>query len=240
MNIELSVIIPAYNAGAFIEDTLRRLAALLGESRELIVVDDGSGDDTFDVMRRFEGRIPNYSCIRLPRNRGKGFALREGMKRARGTYVAFTDADLPYGLSIFDEMLAVMKKDSALFLLYGSRSHQNSKEEKGYGTLRRFGRNFFSNVIRYLAVPDVPDTQCGIKMLTRELAECASVSAIINRFAFDIELFMIAKAHGWQYRAFPVTLTHRKESSVRLVRDTLVMLLDLLRIISRYERGNYA
>lgn len=239
MTTQLSIIIPVYNAGAFLSQTLSRLAEEQGDGRELIVVDDGSGDDTFAVMEQFRSRIQNYHIIRLPHNRGKGFATRAGMKEAHGAYVAFTDADLPYGTSIFGTMLAVLKKKPEVHLLYGSRSHELSKEEKGYGAVRRFGRNFFSNVIRFLAVPKVKDTQCGIKMLTAELAKRAVETAIVDRFAFDIELFMIAKAHGWMYEEFPVTLSHRKESSVRLVYDTLRMLRDVVRISRRYAQGGY-
>lgn len=239
--ISLSVIIPTYNADAFIGGVLERLRTWLlsHEEIELIVVDDGSTDTTLSILRGLETKIPRLRIISIPSNKGKGFALRSGFAEAVGEYLAFTDADLPYGLSVFERMLEAMKKDSDLCLLYGSRSHELSKEEKGYGTIRRFGRNFFSNVIRFIAVPDVEDTQCGIKMLNRPLALEAIKVSKINRFAFDIELFMITKAHMWRYNSFPVELNHRKESSVRLVRDTIVMLRDVVSISRRHKRGDY-
>jgi dolichyl-phosphate beta-glucosyltransferase len=114
-----------------------------------------------------------------------------------------------------------------------------SREKRGYGFLRRLGRSFFSRVIRFLVVPNVLDTQCGIKMLRSELAKQVVAKGVINRFAADIELFIIARANHWRYEDFPVELNHRKESSVRLIRDTLIMFKDVLRIKWNFWRDKY-
>lgn len=229
---ELTIIIPVFNAAAFLEESLRRIRQWTegrGGDVELIVVDDGSVDNTLAVARNFKG-LANYRVIGLKGNMGKGFALREAMKQARGEYIGFTDADLPYGLEAFDQMLQLMKTSPNLYFLYGSRSHVLSRSKKGYGAVRSIGRFFFSNLIRLIAVPGVSDTQCGIKMFRKKLVEAVIKKSVIDRFAIDIELFAIAKANNFAYQDFPVELTHRKESSVRLVKDTILMLADALRI----------
>ncbi len=236
---ELSLIIPAYNAGAFFEDSLRRLQEMLATrpAWELIIVDDGSSDRTQEISALSLKDIPRARNLRLSRNQGKGAALRAGMREARGAFVAFTDADLPYGLAVFDAMLAQMRQDERFALLYGSRSHTHSVQS-GYGLIRVLGRRFFGGLIRAI-MPDVADTQCGIKLFRKELAQKIVEKGRIDGFAADIEFFVIARAEKQAYRDFPVLLTHRKESSVRLVRDSLMMLKDMMQIFYRRWRGDY-
>ena len=169
----------------------------------------------------------------------KGLALRHGFAASEGKYVAFTDADLPYGLEIINKMYRTMEGNRTVALLFGSRSHSLSKSSS-YGWLRSAGRNFFSNVVKNLVISDVKDTQCGVKMLRADLAHRTAVSAMANRFAFDIEIFAIARQNQLQYQDFPVTLSHRKESSVRLIKDTLLMLYDIVKIRLRMQQHFYA
>lgn len=221
---------PIYNGAKFLNTTIEKLDAwTMGRQNdiEIIFVDDGSNDATFDILRKLN-KI-NFSVIHLEKNSGKGAALRAGIRRAHGAYVAFTDADLPYGLEIFDKMLELFKKNSSISFLYGSRGHVLSELDKNYGLVRKIGRLFFSIIAR-LIVPDVADTQCGVKMFSRKLADLISQKSIINRFAADIEFFAIARANNLIYRDFPVKLTHNKESSVRIIKDTLKMIFDIARI----------
>ncbi len=240
--IELTIIIPVFNASAFLGESLKKIENWLrsrGGKIELIAVNDGSTDNTLVILENFKKQIPNYLIVDLKENRGKGFALKEGMKRASGEYIGFTDADLPYGLEVFDQMLKLMKNNQKISFLYGSRSHVLSRSKRGYGIVRSMGRLFFSHAIRLLAVADVLDTQCGIKMFKSEFVNTAFQKSIIDGFAFDIELFVIAKIRNLTYQDFPVELSHRKESSVRLVRDTLLMLKDVLRIKIRKWLNGY-
>lgn len=237
--MELTIIIPVFNGGRFFKESLKNLEVWLKKHNnrfELIVVNDGSSDNTLRVLENFKKQIPNYLILDLKENRGKGFAIKEGMKRASGDYIGFTDADLPYGLEVFDQMLNVMRANPDLSFLHGSRHHALSRSKKGYGFIRSIGRLFFSHTIRLLAVPNIPDTQCGIKMFKRDFVEVALQKSIIDRFAFDIELFVIAKMNNLTYQDFPVELSHRRESSVRLVKDTLLVLKDVLRIRARKQK----
>lgn len=237
---DLSLVIPVYNAAPFLRETLRRLGEALSRHAdwELIVVNDGSRDETARILEEELPRLPRARAIHLPRNTGKGAALRAGFHAARGELAAFTDADLPYGLSVLDAMRERMEQYPELHLLYGSRHHALSRERAGYDRVRRLGRLFFSAVIRCL-LPGVVDSQCGIKLFRRSLARRCAEKGSIDRFAADIEFFVIAKVAGLRFEDFPVELNHRTESSVRLVRDTLRLLADVFVIACRYWRGVY-
>ena len=237
-----SVITPVFNAERFLERTLGEIAewrAKLREPVEIIFVNDGSTDRTLSLLAAFAGRDSSVQVIQFAENHGKGFALREGMRRSHGEYVAFTDADLPYGLNALQEMRRIMQEDPTLAFLYGSRSHVASRSE-AYGSLRTTGRRFFSVLIRLLAVPGVADTQCGVKMLRRRLVDAVVKKTIVDRFAFDVELFVIANAGRMRSHDFPVELREQKQSSIRLVKDTINMFGDLFRIRVRMWRGTPA
>lgn len=241
-NFALSVIIPIFNGADFLPQTLAATAKWIENSPvsiQLILVNDGSTDKTENIINGFAGSRAYCAAVTVPVNRGKGFALRSGMERALGQYFAFTDADLPYGLSIFERMIEVLRENPTVHLLYGSRAHRASAVIKGYGLIRRAGRLFFSLATRVFLALDVKDTQCGIKLLRRELAQAAVKLTRVDRFAFDMELFVLARANFWPYQDFPVELTHRKESSVRVVGDTFNMLHDMMRIRKNLKSGVY-
>lgn len=238
--IELSLVIPVYNAAPFLSDTLRRLGETLMRHAdwELIVIDDGSCDETRLILKEELPRLPRARALHFDCNRGKGAALLEGFRTAGGQCVVFTDADLPYGLSILGAMYRHMEEHPEIALLYGSRHHALSREASGYGSARRLGRLFFSVVIRAF-LRDVVDSQCGIKAFRHSLAKRCVERGRIDRFAADIEFFAIARAAGLRYADFPVELNHRKQSSIRLIRDTVRMLVDIMRIAGYYWSGAY-
>ena len=240
--VEVSIIIPVVNGGAFVEKTVDAVLSWLAAqnfSSELIMVNDGSTDATGELLKKPLSTNPNYRVVTIPHNKGKGAALRSGLRIATGRFQAYTDADLPYGIEILAGMLLVFQGDSELALVYGSRSHSASHEKRGYGFMRTLGRTFFSHLTRLLVIPDVPDTQCGIKMFRRDVGALIDRHSRINRFAFDIELFTIVKNNCLKYQDFPVELNNRKESSVRLIKDTAQMIIDMLRIKWKAWRGEY-
>ncbi len=240
--IQLSIIIPVYNGAAFIVDSLDRLTshiATLPYACELIIVDDGSPDATAEIVQMYRAAHPHIIFLRQEVNQGKGVALKVGMKRATGTYVVFTDADLPYGVEILSTMKERMVQNDRLDMVYGSRGHVASSAKRKYGWVRRVGRVFFSFTARWLVVAGVKDTQCGLKVLRQSAIKQILAVSHVNRFAFDIELFAIARANDWIIQDTPVELTHRKESSVHIVRDTFRMLRDMIQIRRRLQAGIY-
>lgn len=237
----LSLIIPVYNGCDFLEDTLNLLDAWRGDRKEQIeicIINDGSTDNTKKILEKIPSSF-GIKIITIEKNSGKGAAVRAGIEVALGEYMAFTDADLPYGLNVIDAMLNKMRVEPKLDLLYGSRAHRDSTVRHGYGFLRLLGRAFFSVVVRLFMSTDVADTQCGIKMLSRSLATAVGRLGQVDRFAFDIEIFVIAFVNNFLVESFPVELAHRRKSSVRVVADTINMLWNIIAIRARLLRGFY-
>lgn len=241
-DIELSIILPVFNGADILERSLKRLKSWIAEKPykiELIVVNDGSTDATKNISENFQGKFDYYQFINFSENKGKGFAVKAGMRAANGKFVVFTDADLSYGVDIFDAMYQFIKTDKNIQLLYGSRRHPQSKGYAGYTKLRRFSSLLFSNLARFIVPPAVKDTQCGVKMMRGEFAALAAQKLTINRFAFDIELFVIAKAYNLTFQDFPVALSHREETSVRLITDALFMIKDICLMKINIWLGRY-
>ncbi len=238
--ISYSLIIPIYNGATFFASKISDLRDWLAAepNREIIIVNDGSVDGTEEILAGLKTET-GFTIINHSLNQGKGAALRSGLVVARGQVVGFTDADLPYGLNILTTMGQKLVAKPNLAMVYGSRGHEQSGDLKNYGWLRRVGRKFFSILIKKIAVSSVTDSQCGVKVFTDYFVKDLVKYGQINRFAFDIELFVIAKAKGYFYEDFPVVLGAQKESSVRLVVDTLRMLKDLIVIKARLRKGEY-
>ena len=230
--VELSLIIPVLNGASFLKSSLDKLALWTSQqtySIEIIFVNDGSSDKTQEILNNFHG-LKNVAVINFIKNLGKGAAIKAGLSHARGAYVVFTDADLPYGLDVFDGMLNKIKSNHSIALVYGSRSHEQSIYKEGYGFGRRLGRFFFSALIRLIIPIGVADTQSGIKLFRRDLAMLVAEKLTVHRFAFDVEIFAIAKQNNFSYVDFPVTLSQRKETSVHFIKDTLNMIKDIFKI----------
>jgi dolichyl-phosphate beta-glucosyltransferase len=243
--VELSVIIPAYNEAAVIGETLNRVVAWLrarGDA-ELLVVDDGSTDATASIVEAYAEQCPGVRLVRNPGNRGKGYAIRNGVAHARGEYVLYTDADLVYPIEGVAPFLAALRAGADLAI--GSRSHA--------GTLFALHPRHFSYIYQrylvgraYIAIVNrllklgVSDTQCGFKVLRGEVARDLFPRLRLDDFAFDVELLYVARQRGYRIVELPVYFLYLGEqSSVELVRDSLRMLRDLWRIRQNGRRGVY-
>lgn len=212
--LDLTVVTPAHNGAGFLPETLARLDKTLRESGlryEIVVVSDGSTDGTPEVVRSLGGdlRLVDYE-----QRQGKGEALRRGMRLARGEYIAFIDSDgdlHPANLAHFVTVVRAFNADIVL----GSKRHPMSQVH--YPPLRRLMSLAYQMLIRVLFGLKVRDTQTGMKVVRREALANVLPRMLEKRFAFDLELLVVAKRCG--YRRFfeaPVTLEYRFESTVSL------------------------
>ena len=165
--------------------------------------------------------------------------MRAGIKAASGAYIVFTDTDLSYGMEIFSDMYKFMNSNKDIYLLYGSRAHSLSRGYAGYTLTRRLSSLLFSGLARFLILPGVKDTQCGVKMFKKEFAILATEKLTVDRFAFDIEMLIIAQENHLKFQDFPVALYHREATSVRLVKDAFSMFKDILRMKIKSWLGRY-
>ena len=239
------MVIPAYNEAAIIGETIARVAAYLeAEGRhELIVVDDGSRDATAAIVEAFAEQHPCVRLVRNPGNRGKGYAIRNGVLHARGEYVLYTDADLVYPIEGTAPFLAALRAGADVAI--GSRSHA--------GTLFALHPRHFSYIYQrylvgraYIATVNallglgVADTQCGFKAFRGEVARDVFARLCLDDFAFDVEALYVARQRGYRIVELPVYFLYLGEqSSVELARDSLRMLRDLWRIRRNGRSGVY-
>lgn len=241
LNPNVSIILPCFNASHIILDTLTRLTEFcvlhadeLGSS-EMIIVDDGSSDDTVSRVRE---QFPDMSLITLPRNQGKGAAVREGMQHATGRYRFFMDADMPYDLAAMLTMLRYL--DFKEFdVVIGARDSRQAEQLVKRSAMRRWSSAVFTEVISRLVVTGVKDTQCGFKGFRREAADYLFGTSKVNRFAFDVEVLYLAYKNDLDVKRVPVTLVTEDYSTVSVIRDGTRMLLDTILLPVRYYSGKY-
>jgi glycosyltransferase involved in cell wall biosynthesis len=239
-SVELSVIVPAYKAGRRIHDNLTHLVRELdtiGVPYEVIVVSDGNTDHTVREARRHPS--PAVKVFHYPMNVGKGFALSFGVAQSSGPLVTFIDADMeldPANIKTFIKQMESSECDAVI----GSKRHPQS--QVSYPAFRRFQSAVYQIFVHVLFGLDARDTQTGLKLFRREVLEQALPLLAIKRFAFDLELLVVARFLGFRKICeAPIKLDYKFQSTVNL-RSAFDVLWDTaaifyrLRILRYYER----
>ncbi len=220
-DIYLSVIIPAYNEAERIIKTLKLISSYLQKqpySWEVLVVNDGSKDDTANVVRNFALGIPGIQLIDRKENKGKGYTVRQGILAARGKVRLFTDADNSTDISYFEKMRPFFDKGYDIVI-----STRDSKDAEGAGQdisqswYKRLLGNIGNLVIQLLAVPGIWDTQNGFKALRDYAAEKIFRAAKIDRWAFDVEALAIARRLEYKIGIIPIRWVNNPISRVKLI-----------------------
>jgi glycosyltransferase involved in cell wall biosynthesis len=235
-----SIVIPAYNEGARLGRTLDELSALSrtrGWEPEVIVVDDGSGDNTQDVALSHLKAFSSGKLISSQPNRGKGHAVRTGMLAATGDMRLFMDADGSTSLDEIPRFLAEAATKTENCLLIASIAHRDSEVSPQPGH-RRYAGRLANWVIQLVALPGLKDTQRGFKLFSARASEEIFSRCTIDGWLFDVEALAIAKALGYTVTELPVRWEHREDSRVT-GRSYLQTLGDLLRLRLRLWRGTY-
>jgi glycosyltransferase involved in cell wall biosynthesis/O-antigen/teichoic acid export membrane protein len=230
-SLELSVVLPGHNAAAGLQTVLEHLLDRLGEvsSYEIIVVSDGSTDDTVEIAESFPSK--NVRVIHYPTREGKGHALQVGLAEAKGAFVAFCDADGDIEPEAIEPFLAVMKLYEPDIVL-GSKRHPLS--EVHYPLLRRLLSWSYHKLARLLFRVNVRDTQTGFKLIRRDVLAAVLPRMLEKRYAFDLEFLVVARSLGFT-RVFeaPVRIQYRFASQIDL-RSVLGIGLDTLAIFYRH------
>jgi dolichyl-phosphate beta-glucosyltransferase len=233
----LSIVVPAYNEAGRIRDTLERLChfkELEPYSIELMVVDDGSTDQTVETVSAF----PGVRLIRNDRNHGKGFTVRHGVLEARGEFVLFTDADLSTPIEEVDKLLPALQSSGADAAV-GSRALQRELIGIHQPWLREMAGRFFNLLVRVFTGLRLHDTQCGFKLFKRSSTRQAFERMRVERFGFDPELLFLIERGGGRVVEVPVRWNDSPATKVRFLRDATRMFLDLIAIRWRSLMGEY-
>ena len=238
MNHALSLVIPAYNEQARLPYTLSQIETYVcreGLDCEVIVVDNGSQDATSAVVQQASIRFSALRLLRTDR-RGKGRAVRTGMLAAEGAVVIFADADLSWEVEDLSRFVALV--DERTPIVIGSREGVGARRV-GEPIYRHLMGRVFNRVVQALAVPGVEDSQCGFKAFRADAARAVFSRQRIDGFGFDVEVLFLARRLGFALQVVPLHWEHKENSRVAAVRDTLLMLADVLRVRLNASRGAY-
>jgi dolichyl-phosphate beta-glucosyltransferase len=229
----VSIVIPAYNEANRLPRTLVALAdwrPSCARSVELIIVVEPGTDRTREIATEAAACQPNLHVVTYDRHHGKGFAVRTGVTAATGEFIFYMDADLSVPLGEVDAFMQYFQAHPEIDVLFGNRRHAQSRITLYQSWLRRHMGDAFNAILRRLAMAGVYDTQCGFKAFRRPAAQAIFARQQIDGFAFDVEVLLLAQKLGFQIADRPVEWRNSPESKVHIVRDSLQMLWDAIRI----------
>jgi dolichyl-phosphate beta-glucosyltransferase len=224
----LSVVVPAYNEEVRLRASLPALLDYLEQARrgfEVVVVDDGSRDDTSGVAESFAAR--GVRTVVLGRNYGKGAAIRAGVFHTSGDLVLLTDADLSTPIAEIERLEPALEHAD---LVFGSRAVEGARIDLPQPLLRQWMGKTFNLMIRALVAGGIHDTQCGFKLLDGPTARALFPDLLLDGFAYDVELLWLARRRGLRVVEVGVVWNHSPDSRVHLISDSARMALDILRI----------
>ena len=237
---DVSIVLPVFNGAGFVEERVGALCDFLEStdlSYEVVAVDDGSSDDSAERIQRLDRS--HTRVLRRPRNEGKYAAIAAGMAECHGRCCLFTDADVPYDLSVVPRMVQLVV-GRGFHLVIGDRTLPESSYTEHLGPMRWLTTRIFTVFVRLFVTGGVPDTQCGLKAFRADVAHGLFPLLRERGFAGDVELIYIALKYNLAIRRLPARLVFQGRSSVRPVRDGLSMLRAILMLRQRWRAGAYA
>ena len=240
----LSIVIPAYNEERRIGATLKRIITHLKSKKfswDLFVVNDGSTDATVDVVKKIlkECNPPvENSVIDFKENRGKGFAVRNGVLRATGNFVIFLDADSSTPIEELDKFLPFF--DSPHEILIGTRKVRDHNTHVEAPFLRKTMGMAYSRITSYFLSLKVSDITCGFKCFKSHTIKPIFTRQLLTGWGFDAEILFLARKLNFKIKEIPINWTHhREDSKVKIIKNILPCSLELLRIRKNSLLGHY-
>jgi glycosyltransferase involved in cell wall biosynthesis len=241
VTLSLSIVIPAHNEANRLPRTLDHIFKYLrqkGWTAEVIVVNDGSNDGTAEVVRTYAAKNPSIVLIDNSRNAGKGSAIRDGMLRATGDIILFTDADDSTPIEDADKLIAAISQGTDIVI--GSRWLDPELQAAPQPWYRRLNGRLYNLLLRAILGLDLTDTQNGFKAFSRNAARAVFAAQKIPGWGFDAESLSFAKRFGFSVREVPVEYIYYPEGSkIRPYRDGARMLLELLLVKWYFLTGAY-
>lgn len=235
--MKISLVVPVFNEGRRFWDCAPRLADFIFETSpasELIFVDDGSTDETRELIREFlrVREQPQLNHLERP-HEGKGAAIHSGLERARNDQLAFCDLDLSTPLNELRRLIEVAAHEQALAI--GSRGLAGALIAQHQSFVREALGRSYNRVVQFALVPGIFDTQCGAKAAPREVWERLLPRVREKGYAWDVEILYLARQLGVPVREIPIKWSHDRDSKVRVIRDGISMTLAIRRIRSRHR-----
>jgi glycosyltransferase involved in cell wall biosynthesis len=236
----ISIVIPAYNESARIGRALDEVLHCI-QARdwhaEVVVVNDGSTDNTVAVVQEYAALHPEVRLLQNPANRGKGFSVRNGVLQAVGEIVMFTDADLSAPIEEAERLFQALHQGADIAI--GSRWLDRTRQTMKQPFYRQFFGRCFNAITRLVMGLPFADTQCGFKAFLRPVAQTIFQLQRIERWGFDPELLFIALKRGYKIQEVPVTWGHDERSRLSYLKDGMKMLEEVAYIRWQAFAGTY-
>jgi len=235
-----SIVIPAYNESSRIRPTLDELLRFTKNHSwdvEILVVDDGSRDDTAQIVRDYGKTHPQVLLVENPGNRGKGFSVRNGMLHASGDICLFTDADLSSPMSEAQKLFDALTEGADIAI--GSRWLRSELQTERQPLYRQLFGRIYNIVLRIFLGLNFADTQCGFKAFRREAAHSIFPLQKIERWGFDPEILFLARRLRFSVKEVPVVWAHSEGTRLHPFRDGMRMFVEVLRIRWNAMAGAY-
>lgn len=244
MDPTYSIVIPAYNEGARLGATLEKVLAYVHSNRwnaEVIVVNDGSRDNTADIVRAIAEQDSALRLVENPGNRGKGYSVRNGMLNSRGRIVLFSDADLSSPIEEAPKLFKALEEGADIAI--GSRWLRAETQTQRQPLLRQILGRVFNLLLRLTLGLHFADTQCGFKAFKQPAAKAIFPLQKIERWGFDPEILFLARKFGFKVREVPVAWGHSGGTRIHPLIDGSRMFLEMLRIrwydlTGKYDGGS--
>jgi dolichyl-phosphate beta-glucosyltransferase len=236
-----SIVIPAYNESSRLAASLEKVLAYVhaeGWDAEVIVVNDGSRDNTAEIVRSFAARDPILRLVENPGNRGKGYSVRNGMVNARGKILLFSDADLSSPIEEAPKLLQALEGGGADIAI-GSRWLRAETQTQRQPLHRQLFGRIFNLMLRITLGLKFKDTQCGFKAFKKPAADAIFPLQKIERWGFDPEILFLARKFGFQVKEIAVAWGHSGETRINPIADGFRMFLEMIRIRRNDWQGKY-
>jgi glycosyltransferase involved in cell wall biosynthesis len=241
MSLLYSIILPAFNESSRIGPSLEKALAFIRDQRwnvEIIVVDDGSRDDTAEIVRCFMLRAPEIRLLQNPGNRGKGYSVRNGMLNARGDILLFSDTDFSSPIQESNKLIGAIEQGADV--AFGSRWLLADTQTRRQSLLRQFVGRAYNLLLRLVLGLPYKDTQCGFKACTRGAAEVIFTRQQIEGWGFDPELLFIAHKFGLKVTEVAVEWANDDRSKINPLVDGVKMFWELMTIRLYNLTGYYS
>lgn len=235
-----TIVIPAYNESARLGTSLEKVLAYVHAQRwnaEVLVVNDGSRDNTAEIIRAYAAKDPLLRLIENPGNRGKGYSVRNGMLNAKGDVVLFTDADLSSPIEEASKLLTAL--DEGADIAIGSRWLRVETQTQRQPLYRQFFGRIFNLLLRLTLGLNFKDTQCGFKAFKQPAACAIFPLQRIERWGFDPEILFLARKLGFKVKEVSVVWGHSGGTRINPLVDGSRMFLEMLRIRWYSLTGKY-
>ena len=229
--VTYSIVIPAYNESARLSSTLQNVLAYVRRQdwdAEVIVVNDGSRDNTAEIVREFGEKDAALRLIENPGNRGKGYSVRNGILNARGDIVVFSDADLSSPIEEMPKLLRALAAGADIAI--GSRWLKAELQTQRQSLHRQLFGRIFNLLLRLTLGLQFADTQCGFKAFTRRAAQTILPLQRIERWGFDPEILFLARKFGFRVEEVPVLWGHSGGTRIHPLVDGAHMFQEMLRV----------